>query len=159
MIGRHRCCLIWPGTIKRRWGQGKNISRSLRIPSQKQGWANFPGSHRVEIEICGFLTRRFPMRQIGTFRSLKSDCTKLRHRRRSWVVSKGRVSIFVSFVWFDRCSICDRKMDARPFDTTPRPSTMSQFREIAFQRPKCANLAHREPTHDSLSGTGQLNYC
>ena len=28
----------------------------------------------------------------------------------------------------------------------PRQSTMSQFRAIAFLRPKYANLAHREPT-------------
>ena len=143
MIGRHRCCLIWPGTIKRRWGQGKNISRSLRIPSQKQGWANFPGSHRVEIEICGFLTRRFPMRQIGTFRSLKSDCTKLRHRRRSWVVSKGRVSIFVSFVWFDRFSNFNLwEKHGRPtFWHYPWYSTMPQSCAASSRRPKCANLA------------------
>ena len=34
------------------------------------------------------------MRKIGAFRSLKIDCTKLRHRRMSWVVSKGRASDF-----------------------------------------------------------------
>ena len=41
------------------------------------------------------LTRRFPMCQIGAFRSLKSDCTRLRHRRMSWMVSKGRTSVWL----------------------------------------------------------------
>ena len=36
------------------------------------------------------LTRRFSMRQSDAFRSLKNDCTKLRHHRMSWIVSKGR---------------------------------------------------------------------
>ena len=40
------------------------------------------------------LTRRFPMCQIGAIRSLTSDCTKLRHRRMSCVVSKGRAAVF-----------------------------------------------------------------
>ena len=42
------------------------------------------------------LTRRFPMRKIGAFRSLRSDCTRLRHRRMSFMVSKGRAAVFLS---------------------------------------------------------------
>ena len=41
-------------------------------------------------------TRRFPMRQIGTFWPLRRDCTRLRHRRMSIIVSKGRASFFLS---------------------------------------------------------------
>ena len=43
-----------------------------------------------------FFTGRFPMRQLGAFRSLKIDCTNLRHRIMSWVVSKSRTSILIS---------------------------------------------------------------
>ena len=42
------------------------------------------------------LSRRFSIRQNSAFRSLRSDCTKLKHRRMSWVVSKGRAFIFLS---------------------------------------------------------------
>ena len=34
------------------------------------------------------------LRQIGAFRPLRRDCIRLRHRRRSWIVSKGRAFIF-----------------------------------------------------------------
>ena len=34
--------------------------------------------------------------QIGAFRSLRRDCTRLRHRRISWIVSKGRTAGFPS---------------------------------------------------------------
>ena len=36
------------------------------------------------------------VRQIGAFRPLRRDCTRLRQRRISWVVSKGRAFIFLS---------------------------------------------------------------
>ena len=50
-------------------------------------------SHIKSIKVETDLIRRFQMRQIGAFQSLKSDCTKLRHRRMSWVVSKGGISV------------------------------------------------------------------
>ena len=34
-------------------------------------------------QVRGLLTRRFPMRGFGAFRSLKSDSSKLRHHRMS----------------------------------------------------------------------------
>ena len=40
------------------------------------------------------------VRQIGAFRLLKTDCTRLRHRRMSWVVSKGRgVFSIINWSW------------------------------------------------------------
>ena len=40
------------------------------------------------------------LRQIGVFRSLKGDCTRLRHLRMSWIVLKGRASIlYHTFVY------------------------------------------------------------
>ena len=45
--------------------------------------------------IVWFLTPRFLMRQIGAFRSLRSNCTRLRDLRMSWIVSIFRTSIFV----------------------------------------------------------------
>ena len=61
------------------------------------------------------LTRRFPKRQIGSFWSLKSDCTKLRHRGMSWEleylsnqtysynskISKARISQILRFFDFE----------------------------------------------------------
>ena len=41
-----------------------------------------------------YLTRWFPMRQIGAFRPLRRDCTSLRDRRMSWIVSIGRIAVF-----------------------------------------------------------------
>ena len=39
----------------------------------------------------------------------------------------------------------------------PRHSTVSQSCAISSQRPRCANLASREPTHMRLSRTERLN--
>ena len=36
------------------------------------------------------------LRQIGAFRSSRRYCTRLRHRRMAWIVSKRRASIFLS---------------------------------------------------------------
>ena len=37
-------------------------------------------------------------RQIGGFRPLKSDLTRLRDRRMNWIVSKGRAAVFLSYI-------------------------------------------------------------
>ena len=58
-------------------------------------WAHF----FTQIGFCknfDRLTRRFSMHQNGAFWSLKNDCTRLRHHRMSWIVSKVRASIFLS---------------------------------------------------------------
>ena len=36
------------------------------------------------------------LRRIGAFWPLRRDCIKLRHRRMSWIVSKGQAFIFLS---------------------------------------------------------------
>ena len=36
------------------------------------------------------------MRQISAFRSLRRDCTRLTDRKMSWIVSKGRATVFLS---------------------------------------------------------------
>ena len=36
------------------------------------------------------------MRQIGAFQPSRRDCAKLRDRRMSWIVSKGRAAVFLS---------------------------------------------------------------
>ena len=38
------------------------------------------------------------MRQISVFRLLSRDCAKLRDRILSWIVSKGRAAVFLSYV-------------------------------------------------------------
>ena len=35
-------------------------------------------------------------RQFGEFRPLRRDCARLRDRRMSWIVSKGRAAVFLS---------------------------------------------------------------
>ena len=44
-----------------------------------------------------YLIRRFPLRHIGAFRSLPSDCARLRNRKMQWLVSKRRASVFVRY--------------------------------------------------------------
>ena len=44
------------------------------------------------------LTRRFPMRQIATFRPLRRYCARLRCRRRSLIESKRQVAIFLYLI-------------------------------------------------------------
>ena len=64
---------------------------------------------------------RFPMCQIGAFRPLRRDCTRLRHRRMSWVVSKGRASIFIRLIEAGTAVksyvLLPLKKNTRPFDT------------------------------------------
>ena len=38
------------------------------------------------------------MRQIGSFRPLRRDCARLAYRRMSWIVSKGRAAVFLSYI-------------------------------------------------------------
>ena len=54
----------------------------------------------VSISDCieTLLTPWFPLRQIGLFRPLRGDCTRLRDRRVSWIVSKGRAAFFISYI-------------------------------------------------------------
>lgn len=40
------------------------------------------------------LTPRIPMRQSGAYRPLRSDCSRLRRRRKSWIESEFRAAIF-----------------------------------------------------------------
>ena len=42
------------------------------------------------------LIAHFPLRQIGAFRPLRRDCSRLRDRRMSWIVSKRRAAVFLS---------------------------------------------------------------
>ena len=52
------------------------------------------------------LTRRFPtlscalahFSQIGAFQLLRRDCTRLRDRRMTWIVLKGRAVVFLSYI-------------------------------------------------------------
>ena len=44
------------------------------------------------------LTPWFPMHQIGAFQPLRRDRAKLRDRRMSWIVSKGRAAFFLSHI-------------------------------------------------------------
>ena len=37
-------------------------------------------------------------RQIGEFRPLRRDFTRLKDRRMSWIVSKGRTAVFLSYI-------------------------------------------------------------
>ena len=44
------------------------------------------------------LTSWFPMCQIGAFQPLRRDYAKLRYRGMSWIASKGRAALFLSYI-------------------------------------------------------------
>ena len=82
------------------------------------------------------------MRQIGAFRSFRSDSTRLRHCRMSWMMSKGWAAVFLyhkthikyfTFFTFIADYARQRGHRIRAFD-----------RAIATQRPKCVNSAQAE---------------
>ena len=85
----------------------------------------------------------FPMRQIDAFQPLRRDCAKLRDRKMSRIVSKRRAAVFLSYVWFDRCTnlILWEKHGRPTFWHYSRYSTMSQSCATSSRRPKYANLA------------------
>ena len=51
---------------------------------------------QIVFQLLKYLTPRFPLRQIGAFRSLRRDCTRLRDHRMSLIESKGRAAVFIS---------------------------------------------------------------
>ena len=44
----------------------------------------------------GFFTPRFPMCQIGVFRTLRKECARKVDCKKSWIVSKGRAAVSLS---------------------------------------------------------------
>ena len=78
--------------IKILYREEKSIYNSIFINSLSR-----LGESETKARITSsLLTPRFPMRQIGAFRTLRRDCARLRHRRMSWIVSKGRAAVFLS---------------------------------------------------------------
>ena len=70
------------------------------------------------------LIRLFPIRQIGAFRSLKIDCTKLRHRRMSWVSDICKITRTLTF----------QKKNQRP--------EFHKFHEFLTLRADCTRLRY-----------------
>ena len=68
-----------------------------------------------------FLKRQFPMRQIW---SLRSDCTRLRAQRMSWVVSKGRGTVFYHWSKLEHKS---NQMYTHNWNQTPSITNFTTF--------------------------------
>ena len=78
-------------------GSNSRKVEAVKGAAHNSGYDDEHGSY-IKGKSPNNLTPGFPMRQIGAFLRLRRDCARLRDRRMSLIVSKGRAAVFLSYI-------------------------------------------------------------